>query len=291
MLEDENSSSKKNNHFKKKNNNFKNNKTSKIDKIKKYYEDMNKDPEKVKAYVKKKTIEILSLSDKSRFEIEEKIYKNIIRKTHEDLVSCTLDFFEEQNYINDKRFVENYIRIKYNSGYGRKYIEQELKQKKVDMNLFEDNIEDYNFIESLQEYKDRKYENIEELTYKELNKLHQKMVLRGFSFGDVKEVFSDILVLTEDIVEKEQKVGDKTKFLEKMTRKGYGKNKIKQESRNKNITLTDDDFNEIDFYEIALEYKNKKFGEDKITDPKLKQKFINHMLGRGFIYDEIKEAS
>lgn len=263
-------------------------KVSKIEKIKKYYENLNKNPEKVSQYAKRKAIEILSMSDKSRFEIEEKIFKNIEREKYENLVSDILDSIEEMGYLNDERFVENYIRIKFNSGFGKNRIKQELKQKNVDMFLFEEFIENYDFNESLNEYIDRKF-NIKEDTLKNLNKIYQKLVLRGFEYSKVKECFSHVEIIKEVLPEKHTSF-DNEKFLEKMTKKGYGLNKIRQESKVKGYAISQEEFDRYDFYELAENYKVKKYGEEKETDLKLKQKQINHMLGRGFSYDEIKEC-
>lgn len=285
--QEDNNNRKKHNKYKKHN---KDNQVSKIDKIKKYYADMNTKPEKVSEYVKRKTVEILSMSDKSRYEIEEKIHKNIRKDLHKKLVSDILDYFEELDYINDERFVENYIRIKYNSGFGEKRIEQELKSKKVDMFVFEEHIEKYDFKESLREYKERKYPEIKESTMKEMNKIYQKLVTRGFEYSKVKDAFSDVVILKEAEKEKKTKIIDNIKFLDKMTKKGYGLNKIKQEARMKGIEINDTDLENYDFYEIANEYKVKKYGEEKEKDPKIRMKKTNHMLGRGFSFDEIKEC-
>jgi len=271
-------------------NKFKKPQVSKIDKIKNYYAKMNENPEKVEEYVKRKTIEILSMSDKARYEIETKIFKNIKRDLHEELVLKTLDDFEKRGYIDDERFVENYIRIKYNSGFGKKRIEQELKQKKVDMFIFEEFIDNYDFTASLEEYVERKYSDTKEETMKDLNKIYQKLVMRGFDYSSVKNAFEDVTILKEKESNKKTKSLDSKKFLEKMTRKGCGVNKIRQEARTKGIEITQEELDEYDFYEIAQDYKNKKYGEEREKDMKLKQKKINHMLGRGFSYDEIKEC-
>lgn len=267
-----------------------NKKNNKIEKIKKYYEKLNEDPEKVSSYVKRKVVDILSLSDKSRFEIEEKIYKNIKREQYASLVSDILDYFEELNYINDERFVENYIRIRFNSGYGKQRIEKELKEKNVDMFIFEEYIEKYNFDENLSEYIDRKYPNLKESTIKDLNKVIQKLVLRGFDYSKVKDALSFVTIMKEEEKENKTKFIDKQKFIDKLIKKGYGKNKIIQDGKIKGMHFTDKDFESYDFYELAEEYKIKKYGNKKETDLKVKAKQTNHMLGRGFSFDEIREA-
>lgn len=269
------------------NKNKKENSINKIEKIQNYYRKMNENPEKVLKYVNKKVIEILSLSDKSRYEIEEKIFKNIDREQHYNIVFDRLNHFENLNYINDERYSSNYIRLKYNSGYGKEKIIRDLQDKKIENELIEKNIEKYDFKESLIDYKNRSYKNLKEATSKEMNKVFQRLIKRGFKYSDVKEVFSDISIIKEE-KENKYKETDLNKFIDKMTKKGYGINKIKQEANNKNLDLKDFDFNNIDFSELAKIYKLKKFGKEKEIDNNKKRKQINHLLSRGFVFDDFK---
>lgn len=271
---------------------YSNDKTSKIDKIKKYYEKLNEDPEKVSAYIKRKVIEMLAESDKTRFQLEEYIFKRINKEKHESLISSILDDYEDAGYINDDRFIENYIRFKHGASLGKTRILKELKEKGLtNIELINEEFEKYNFEESLIEYVNRKYlSKTNKYTNKEYDKIKRQLITKGFSFGELSAIngLFDISNVIQD--NKKEKKVDSEKLLEKLIRKGYGLNKIKQEFKQKGILLEESDYINIDFYEIAKEYKIKKFGEKAPKDQKEKQKEVNHLLGRGFSYDEIKEA-
>ena len=272
------------------NKNFQN-KTSKIDKIKKYYEKINSDPEKVKLYVRNKIVDILSQSDKSRFQLEDYLFKRIKKEEHELLVNEILDHYEDLNYINDNRFLENYIRYKYEQGIGKTRIINELKEKGLKcINTINEQFNLYDFEKSLIEYVERKYlskTNI--VTRKEYDKIIRQLITKGYSFSDLN-IIKDFFEVGKQIEKKGVKNMDAEKLLNKLTRKGYGLNKIKQEFKQKEVMLTENMIESVDFYEIAKEYKIKKFGEENTSDKKQKQKETNHLLGRGFSFDEIKEA-
>ncbi|EKT53112.1 regulatory protein RecX [Providencia sneebia] len=76
-------------------------------------------------------------------------------------------------------------------------------------------------------------------------------------------------------------------------RKGYGPLRIKQELRQKGFlsSLIDAEMEnlEIDWFELAVEVRSKKFGDDIPTDFKEKNKQIRYLQYRGFSGDMIFE--
>lgn len=275
---------------KNKNFNDRNAQQKKVERIQKYYAKMNEDPEKVAKYVREKTIEWLSQSDKTRHQIEEKIFKNI-NKEHEDLVASILNDYEERGYLSEERFVENFIRLKHYDGFGETKIRQELKSKGVNSDNYLEIFESYDFFEAAREYIERKTED-KEFTEKEMDKFQRKLITRGFSFAQVAPFLAEVkrkkVILEKD--DDEADFSDAMTFIEKKMRKGYGVQKIKPELKQKGLCFYDEIFDEFDFFECAKEYKLKKYGEGKSDDFKELNKWKQHMLSRGFNFDQITYA-
>lgn len=262
----------------------------KIERIKNYYISLNEDEEKVRKYVREKIVEWLSQSDKTRHQLQEKIYKNI-KKDHEQLVEESLDYFEEIGYIKEDRFVECFIRMKYNQYAGKTKILMELKSKGVKTGDYDYMFDEYDFEFSADEYIKKKTDN-KEFSQKEIDKLKNKMISKGFNFQEISIPISEVK-RKKVIFETNEEGLDLTeaiKIIEKQLRKGYGLKKIKQELRQKGVEHTEEIFDDFDFYEAARNYKIKKYGEDKETDFKIINKQKTHMLSRGFNFDEIAEA-
>lgn len=262
----------------------------KIERIKKYYEDLNSDKERVAKYVREKVTEALYESDKTRFQLQEKLYKKIVKDKHESLVEDILDSFEERGFLNEERFVENFIRMKYHAYNGLTKIKNELKKRGVKIEEYLHILEEYDFKESAFEYVERKSEG-KEYTEKDFEKLQRKLVSRGFSFQEASNAMSQIQVKSS-IVEDEEDVDlePARNFIEKRMKKGYGRQKIEQEIKYKGIQYTKEIFEEFDFFQAAFDYKIKKYGSKKETDYNTINKQKQHMLSRGFSFDEISEC-
>lgn len=169
-------------------NNYDKNK-KKIEKIKKFYEELNKNPEKLKTYFKGKIIQILAEQETSSYHILKK-YKEKV--THENMfiIDDIITEYKKLNYINDDRYLSMILKSYSNKYYGEKKIFQKLKEI-------------------------------------------------GFKEKEIKIAIDE---------------------------------------------------SQIDFYEVCKEYKIKKYGENKITDIKLKQKAYNHILSKGFSFDQLNYA-
>lgn len=268
----------------------KNSQQKKIERIQKYYAEMNAEPEKVAKYVREKTIEWLSESDKTRFQIEEKIFKNIDKVKHNDLVSKILNEYEERGYLSDDRFAENFIRIKYESSYGVSKIKNELKKKGLNPDKYLFHFENYDFFESAEEYVKRKTEN-KVFSNKEIESFQRQMISRGFSFNEISPAME--FITKKDIVidnDEDFDFSKTIKHIEKLAKKGYGENKIKQELKYKGLEYNDELLEKFDFFEIAKEYKIKKYGIKKLEDYNEINKQKQHLLSRGFNFDQVNYA-
>lgn len=112
-----------------------------------------------------------------------------------------LTYVERYGYINDKRYVENYIAFKANKK-SRKQIEQFLKEKGIGSDVIENALEDYYGNSSEYEMNliistlKKKYGNvsIEELDYKQKQKMMAYMYRKGFGMDTIHkavDVFLD----------------------------------------------------------------------------------------------------
>lgn len=263
----------------------------KIERIKKYYAKMNEDEEKVAKYVREKVIDWLSQADKTRHQIEEKIFKNI-EPQHTELVNKILNEFEERGYISEKRFVENFLRIKHYDGFGETKIKNELKTKGINPEQYEHVFEEYDFLEAAREYIERKSEG-KEYTEKEIEKLQRKMISRGFSFNQISPFIQKLnrkQIVIDDENEDEVDFSEARKFIQKKIQKGYGIQKIKQELKHKGLVHSNELFEEFDFFEAAKSYKIKKYGEVVPEDYNEKNKQKQHLLSRGFNFEQVGYA-
>jgi regulatory protein len=99
----------------------------------------------------------------------------------------------------------------------------------------------------------------------------------------------------------ERGIVDDLRYAQRLTlsysEKNIGPNKIKQKLYTKgftsqiiNVCVESISNTEDDYLDKALTLKIKKFGEAPITDDKLKQKALRHLIGQGFSYSVANKA-
>ena len=99
----------------------------------------------------------------------------------------------------------------------------------------------------------------------------------------------------------ERGIVDDLRYAQRLTlsysEKNIGPNKIKQKLYTKGFTsqiikvcVESISNTEEDYLDKALTLKIKKFGEAPITDEKLKQKALRHLIGQGFSYSVANKA-
>lgn len=113
--------------------------------------------------------------------------------------------------------------------------------------------------------------------------LEKKLQLKEFDSSDIENAITTLI---------QQNYQSDERFTESLintrVRQGKGALLIKQELRQHNID--NPDFSDIDFYELCLKVKIKKFGDKKPKDIKEKQKQVRFLQMRGFSFDEINNA-
>lgn len=264
-----------------------------IERIQKYYEDLNNDEKKIKTFINQKIMETLAKYDRTQKQIEEMLYKNgKVNKKNEKIVDEIIQRYIDRKLINDERYVENFIRNKFESYKGKTKIINELKKSLYSVDSYTYLLDEYDFNNKLNELIERKYQE-NSLSKKELDKLQRKLVSDGYDYKIVMDYTNNLekkIIITEDNKD-EFDFEEAIKLIKKQTKKGYGIKKIEQELKYKGIPFNKELFEDYDFFEIANDYIEKKYGNvKKISDQKEKSKIINHMLSRGFSFDEIKES-
>ncbi len=116
----------------------------------------------------------------------------------EEIISKVVEFLENYKYLNDKDYIEKFVRDKVKvNGHGKQKIMFELKQKGVDKFL----IEDY-FCED-EDFEDEEYKKAYELAckkasrldlneYKEKKRVFDYLARRGFSYDVINRCMYDI---------------------------------------------------------------------------------------------------
>lgn len=150
---------------------------------------------------KRATVRAMNLLKTKDYTKKELINKLELSYYPKKSINDALTYVEHYGYINDKRYVENYITFKA-SKKSRKQIEQSLKEKGIDSEIIENALEVYygdsseceeNLILSTLK---KKYGNIpmEEIDYKQKQKMMTYMYRKGFSMDTIRkavDVFLD----------------------------------------------------------------------------------------------------
>ena len=78
-----------------------------------------------------KCVDLLSRREHSIKELQQKLLQ---RDFLLDEISPVIDYLLENDYLNEQRFTESMFRLRINKGYGKRYIESELRQKGITSN-------------------------------------------------------------------------------------------------------------------------------------------------------------
>ena len=120
--------------------------------------------------------------------------------------------------------------------------------------------------------------------------LKQKLIARYKE--NVIEIESALFTLIEDNYQSDQRFCES--FIRYRQRNGYGKMRILSELKLKGVSpeLINQEFNaaDIDWFELALSLKVKKFGELVSKDYKTRSKQYRYLQYRGFTSEQINYA-
>lgn len=128
----------------------------------------------------------------------------VIKKLQEyefppNVINKVIKVLEKYNYINDEDFAKAFIKDKLNlKGHGVFKISYDLKMLGVDEEIFKKYLYDEEFINEEKKAKDLLLKklgnkNIENLDYKEKQKIYAYLARRGFSYDSIKKAFNSLL--------------------------------------------------------------------------------------------------
>ncbi len=131
-------------------------------------------------------LNILNKRDYTEYEIKSKLLK---KGFDSQTINDVLNYVKEKNFINDRRYAENFVFFKLKAGYGVKKIQYAMKEKGINENLISEFLSKADeakygravFVKQLQKLSDKK--NARE-------KLYAYMTRRGFKYDTIKELFS-----------------------------------------------------------------------------------------------------
>lgn len=79
-----------------------------------------------------KSVDLLSRREHSRKELQQKLLQ---REFLAEEISEVINYLVDNNYLSDQRYSESVFRLRVNKGFGKYYIEQELRQKGISNSL------------------------------------------------------------------------------------------------------------------------------------------------------------
>lgn len=165
-----------------------------IEKVKKFYTELNQKPDELKKYFRNKIIAILADSEKSTYCIYDAISKNVDSKNMH-IIDELISEMVKLNYINNQRYAVSYIKGKAYGNNGKTKIVYGLKNKKFkdsEINAAFSEIEnEIDFYEICKNYAKRKYKDkLSTKDMKEKSKIVNHLTGKGFNLDQIKEAMS-----------------------------------------------------------------------------------------------------
>lgn len=141
---------------------------------------------------KKKAFNILKHMDNTEFELRRKL-KNAFYP--QEVIEATIEFLLEYNYLDDEMYAYNYIKYRKNSRSWR-FLKNKLHTKGINREILDrlyiqeylDSDEDPELIAIKKEI-DKKNKDLDDLPYKEKEKLMASLYRKGFDLEKIKSFF------------------------------------------------------------------------------------------------------
>ena len=160
---------------------------------------------KLNKLILNKAVQLLAQRDHSSYELTNKIIQFFTKK-----IKCSEDEYYEQlnqlrietadviqyctnqNWMNDTQYIEKYIVMRANKGYGRYKIAMELKQRGLSTDLIHEllRILDINWVYNAHKQLLKKFKQVNVKNISEKQKVTQFLVTRGYTQDDIKDVYN-----------------------------------------------------------------------------------------------------
>lgn len=113
---------------------------------------------------------------------------------HQEEISDVLDSCQRLNLQSDQRFTEIYIRSRIRQGYGPVKISQELRNKGVDLELIQKEMqqERFNWLTYALTVWEKKCKGQINLSFQEIQKQQRFLLYRGFDIDIISQVVKEV---------------------------------------------------------------------------------------------------
>ncbi len=135
----------------------------------------------------KYALNILNRKDYTEFEMTAKLRK---RNINEDVIRNVIQYLKDKTLLSDERFVENFIYFKLNSGYGKKKIGYDLKNKGIKENLIYGKLEDADEFQSAKRIFEKRLQLLKNRENKR-EKLYSFLTRRGYCYETINKLLNN----------------------------------------------------------------------------------------------------
>ncbi len=135
---------------------------------------------------KERALFLIQKAEQTTGEIRKKLKRNYYT---DDMIEKVIDFLKEYKFVDDERYIQQYISFK-EKKYSIRVMKEKLLQKGVSKELLDSIVEkqDNHEEELILRIIEKKQKNRPIVSYEERNKLIQHLLYKGFSYSMVKEV-------------------------------------------------------------------------------------------------------
>ncbi len=134
---------------------------------------------------KQKALNLLKRMDYTEGELRNKLKKSDFTP---NMIDRVIDYINSYHYLNDARYVENYVAYK-KSNKSIRQIKMELSRKGVDSELIEEQLKKtlISDEEAIRKAIAKKTKDVEALTYEEKQKIASYLFRKGFKESDIRQ--------------------------------------------------------------------------------------------------------
>jgi regulatory protein len=144
-------------------------------------------------------LNFIGYRERCEYEVKQWLYK----KKYHDLSDELITRLKNQNYLNDERFAQLFIRDRVKiKGFGPIRLRHELNAKRISKQIIESEIEaireEYDFNQLAFDLAERKLKHIEQPTYKDKKRLWSLLQRRGFEGSSISSALHGYSFVSDD---------------------------------------------------------------------------------------------
>lgn len=140
--------------------------------------------------IRQQALVYLARREHSRAELQRKL---LDKGFAQDLIQTVLDQLQTQHWLDECRFVESFIHSRFQKGQGPLRIQQELKQRGISSDLFNQVLEKetWDWVAQIRAVRQRRFGHTLPKTWDERAKQMRFLQYRGFTADHIKAAFED----------------------------------------------------------------------------------------------------